>query len=96
MYLVEQLVTLDKNDLKDITFEGESIYHIQEVIQDIGLYNENIGIVNSFTGFGEIEFVNLSIYHEIELEKYKDLLLYEEVFTLDFEVNNDIIVHINK
>lgn len=96
MYLVEQLVTLDKNDLKDITFEGESIYHIQEVIQDIGLYNENIGIVNSFTGFGEIEFVNLPIYHEVELETYKDLLLYEEVFTLDFEVNNGIIVHINK
>lgn len=96
MYLVEQLVTLDKNDLKDITFEGESIYHIQEVIQDIGLYNENIGIVNSFTGFGEIEFVNLPVYHEVELETYKDLLLYEEVFTLDFEVNNGIIVHINK
>lgn len=96
MYLVEQLVTLDKNDLKDITFEGESIYHIQEIIQDIGLYNENIGIVNSFTGFGEIEFVNLPIYHEVELETYKDLLLYEEVFTLDFEVNNGIIVHINK
>lgn len=96
MYLVEQLVTLDKNDLKDITFEGESIYHIQEVIQDIGLYNENIGIVNSFTGFGEIEFVNLPIYHEVELETYKDLLLYEEVFTLDFEVNNGIIVHVNK
>lgn len=96
MYLVEQLVTLNKNDLKDITFEGESIYHIQEVIQDIGLYNENIGIVNSFTRFGEIEFVNLPIYHEVELEKYKDLLLYEEVFTLDFEVNNGIIVHINK
>lgn len=96
MYLVEQLVTLDKNDLKDITFEGESIYHIQEVIQDIGLYNENIGIVNSFTGFGEIEFVNLPIYHEVGLDKYKDLLLYEEVFTLDFEVNNGIIVHINK
>lgn len=96
MYLVEQLVTLDKNDLKDITFEGWSIYHIQEIIQDIGLYNENIGVVNSFTGFGEIEFVNLPIYHEIELEKYKDLLLYEEVFTLDFEVNNGIIVHINK
>ena len=96
MYLVEQLVTLDKNDLKDITFEGESIYHIQEIIQDIGLYNENIGIVNSFTGFGEIEFVNLPVYHEVELETYKDLLLYEEVFTLDFEVNNGIIVHINK
>ena len=64
MYLVEQLVALDKNDLKDITFEGESIYHIQEVIQDIGLYNENIGIVNSFTGFGEIEFVNLPVYQK--------------------------------
>ena len=37
MYLVEQLVTLNKNDLKDITFEGESIYHVQEIIQDIGL-----------------------------------------------------------
>lgn len=96
MYLVEQLVTLNKNELKDITFEGESIYHIQEVIQDIGLYNENIGIVNSFTGFGEIEFVNLPIYHEVELETYKDLLLHEEVFTLDFEVNNGIIVHVNK
>lgn len=96
MYLVEQLVTLDKNDLKDITFEGESIYHIQEVIQDIGLYNENIGIINSFTGFGEIELVNLPIYQEVELDKYKDLLLYEEVFTLDFEVNNGIVVHINK
>lgn len=96
MYLVEQLVTLNKNELKDITFEGESIYHIQEVIQDIGLYNENIGIINSFTGFGEIELVNLPIYHEVELDKYKDLLLYEEVFTLDFEVNNGIIVHINK
>ena len=54
MHLVEQLVTLNKNDLKDITFEGWSIYHIQEIIQDIGLYNENIGVVNSFTGFGEI------------------------------------------
>lgn len=96
MYLVEQLVTLNKNELKDITFEGESIYHIQEVIQDIGLYNENIGIINSFTGFGEIELVNLPIYQEVELDKYKDLLLYEEVFTLDFEVNNGIIVHINK
>lgn len=96
MYLVEQLVTLNKNDLKDITFEGESIYHIQEVIQDVGLYNENIGIINSFTGFGEIEFVNLPIYHEVELGKYKNLLLYEEVFTLDFEIDNGIIVHINK
>ena len=45
MELIEQLVTLDKNDLKDITFEGQSIYELQDVIQEIGMGNENILLV---------------------------------------------------
>jgi len=97
MQLIEQLVTLEKNDLKDITFEGESIYELQEFIQELGLGNDDIiyktKMYNSFT----VEIKGLASDEEEKLQD-KDVndVLYEEVLTLDVECDDGVIIHINK
>lgn len=97
MQLIEQLVTLEKNDLKDITFEGESIYELQDFVQELGLGNDDIiyktEMYNSFT----VEIKGLASDDEEKLQD-KDVndVLYEEVLTLDVECNDGVIIHINK
>lgn len=97
MELIEQLVTLDKNDLKDITFEGQSIYELQDVIQEIGMGNENIVYVTDVYDSVTVEIRRLDAE---EKQRLKDCdvnnILHEEVLTLDVECNNGITIHINK
>ncbi|MGP5096235.1 hypothetical protein [Staphylococcus equorum] len=97
MELIEQLVTLDKNDLKDITFEGQSIYELQDVIQEIGMGNENIIYVTDVYDSVTVKLRGLDAEEKQRL-KESDVynILYEEVLTLDVECNNGITVHINK
>lgn len=97
MVLVEQLVTLDKNDLKDITFERRSIYALQDVIQEIGLYNENIMYeMERYNNFS-IMLGGIDGYEKQKLEKADvNNVLYDEVLTLDLEYKDGFIIHINK
>ena len=89
--------TLDKNNFEDITFEGESIYFLQELIQELGLYNEDIVYkmagYNSFTI--EIKDIEPEELDRLE-EADRDDILYEEVLTLDVECNDGVVIHINK
>lgn len=97
MVLVEQLVTLDKNDLKDITFEGQSIYALQDVIQEIGLYNENIMYeMERYNNFS-IMLGGIDGYEKQKLARADvNNVLYDEVLTLDLEYKDGFIIHINK
>lgn len=97
MILIEQLVTLDKNNLKDITFEGQSIYNLQDVIQEIGLYNENIVYETEMYASFSIKLKGLDSYEKQKLEETDvNNVLYEEVLTLDLEYTDGFIIHINK
>lgn len=97
MVLIEQLVTLDKNNLKDITFEGQSIYNLQDVIQEIGLYNENIVYETEMYNNFWIELKGLGSYEKQKLEGTDvDNVLYDEVLTLDLEYKDGFVIHINK
>ena len=97
MVLIEQLVTLDKNNLKDITFEGQSIYSLQDVIQEIGLYNENIVYETEMYNSFSIELKGLDSYEKQKLEEADvNNVLYEEVLTLDLEYKDGFFIHINK
>lgn len=96
MELIEQLVTLDKNKLKDITFEGQSIFDLQEVIQAIGLYNENIMYENDMYFSSSIKLKGLDGYEKQKLDDADvNNILYEEVLTLDLEYKDGFIIHIN-
>ena len=97
MVLIEQLVTLDKNNLKGITFEGQSIYNLQDAIQEIGLYNENIVYESEMYNSFSIKLKGLGS-HEKQKLKETDVnnVLYEEVLTLDLEYKDGFIIHINK
>lgn len=97
MQLIEQLVTLDKNNLKDITFEGQSIYNLQDVIQEIGLYNENIVYETEMYNSFSIKLKGLDSYEKQKLDLADvNSILYEEVLTLDLEYKDGFIIHINK
>lgn len=97
MILIEQLVTLDKNNLTDITFEGQSIYNLQDVIQEIGLYNENIVYETEMYASFSIKLKGLDSYEKQKLEETDvNNVLYEEVLTLDLEYADGFIIHINK
>lgn len=97
MELIEQLVTLDKNNLKDITFEGQSIYALQDVIQEIGLYNESLMYENDMYFSSSIKLRGLDGYEKQKLDKADvNNVLYDEVLTLDLEYKDGFIIHINK
>ncbi|OEK58973.1 hypothetical protein [Staphylococcus equorum] len=97
MILLEQLVTLNKRDLIDITFEGQSIYSLQDVIQEVGISNENI--IYETRTFNQVE-IKLKNVESDEKEKIEAVdteeILYEEVLTLDVEYKDGFIIHINK
>lgn len=97
MVLIEQLVTLDKNNLKDITFEGQSVYNLQDVIQEIGLYNENIVYETEMYDSFIIRLKGLDSYEKQKLEGTDvNNVLYDEVLTLDLEYKDGFVIHINK
>lgn len=97
MQLIEQLVTLEKNDLKDITFEGESIYELQDLIQELGLGNDDIIYKTEMYNSFKLEIKGLTSDDEERLQD-RDIndVLYEEVLTLDVAYQDGFIIHINK
>jgi len=97
MQLIEQLVTLEKNDLKDITFEGESIYELQDLIQELGLGNDDIIYKTEMYNSFKLEIRGLTSDEEERLQE-RDIndVLYEEVLTLDVAYQDGFIIHINK
>lgn len=97
MQLIEQLVTLEKNNLKDITFEGESIYELQDLIQELGLGNDDIIYKTEMYNSFKLEIRGLTSDEEERLQE-RDIndVLYEEVLTLDVAYQDGFIIHINK
>lgn len=97
MILLEQLVTLNKRDLIDITFEGQSIYSLQDVIQEVGISNENIIYETRTFNQVEIKLKNVESDEKEMIEAVDtEEILYEEVLTLDVEYKDGFIIHINK